>query len=70
MIDCKTRLAEAKNILNERLTGTQERSVGYETNRVEYFETSIGDLQRYISNLEIECGDGSGIRRGPVRFYG
>lgn len=70
MSDCATKLAEAKDAYHERMTGNGTRSIADSDMKQEFFDMKIDNLERYISNLEIECGNGTGRKRGSVRFYG
>ena len=76
MATCTENLAEAKNALHQLIiaksTGEQVIESTINGRSTKYFVTEKGEssLRRYISELERECGDSVGIKRGSIRFYG
>ena len=64
----KTWLLEAQLALHKLMTGQKEVTVEFGTNRrVTYTEVKIGDLRRYISELENQiAGLEGGRTRSPL----
>ena len=66
------RLALAMGQLDAMLTGKQVRSIETpQLGRVEYANQSVGDLQRIIYGLQLECAESQGLstysmRRRPI----
>ncbi len=73
---CIENLAEAKNALHALImaeaTGKQVIEVAYNGRSKKYnvSKNGVTNLKHYISDLERECGNGEGIKRGSIRFYG
>lgn len=63
----QARLDEAKAVLHQVRLGQKEVSITSGGKTVSYDKTSIGDLRSYISEMERELGNPSGIAR-PFRF--
>ena len=71
LLQKKLYLAEAEVSLHKLLTGSKEESVSFGAGKsVKYTATNIAELRRYISELkdEIAVAEGSGQKRGPIRF--
>jgi GMP synthase-like glutamine amidotransferase len=63
----QARLTEAKNVLHQLRLGQKEVSITSGGKTVSYDKANIGDLRAYISEMERELGNPSGIAR-PLRF--
>lgn len=71
MSDCVTRLAEARTALHAMITGKQRVTVSYLGQSVTYTPSTRHELERYVRQLEAECGDTTTAgRRGAVMFRG
>lgn len=66
---CAEKLAEAKAALHAFQLGQRVVSCMHaDGRRIEYSSTNIDALQRYIQQLEAECGDNANCtRRRPFR---
>lgn len=71
MTDCATRLTEARAALHALLTGRQRVTVSYLGQSVTYTPSTRHELERYVRQLEAECGDTTTTgRRGAIMFRG
>jgi len=70
MTDCVIRLAQAKDALHATLTGVKTKSISDDGMSQDFVDLSTSELKTYINQLEEECGNGTGRKRGSVRFYG
>lgn len=71
LLQKKLRLAEAEVALHALLTGSKEQTVSFGSGKsVGYTQTNIAELRRYINELkdEIAAAEGTGQKRGPIRF--
>ncbi|EAQ8163075.1 gpW family protein [Salmonella enterica] len=57
-------LYEARTALHDLMTGKRVATVQKDGRRVEFTATSVGDLKKYIA--ELESGLNTGGRRGPA----
>lgn len=61
-------LDAARAALHDLMMGKRVATVQKDGRRVEFTETSVSDLKKYIADLESQVGTTS-RRRGPARFY-
>lgn len=69
-LSCAARLELAEDALHDLLTGKKMVTVSYGERRVQYTESSIAELRRYIQELRAECGTSEQqtlARRRPLR---
>lgn len=57
-------LDEAKAALHKLMLGQRPHSVMYDGRRIEFTQTTKGDLERYITRLETQLGV-NGTRQRP-----
>lgn len=62
-----TELTEARRALHELAIGNRVATIMKDGRRVEYSSVNIGDLKKYIKELEDELGLSK--RRPPARFF-
>jgi len=62
-----TDLTEARRALHDLATGKRVATIMKDGRRVEYSSINIGDLKKYIKEIEDELGLSK--RRAPVRFF-
>lgn len=60
-----TDLQEARAALHDLMTGKRVATVQKDGRRVEFTAASVGDLKRYIAELEVALPAGT-RRRGPA----
>lgn len=59
-----TELQEARVALHDLMTGKRVATVQKDGRRVEFTTTSVGELKKYVAELEASLGNGR--RRAPV----
>ncbi|EAW5581375.1 phage tail protein [Salmonella enterica subsp. enterica serovar Typhimurium] len=59
-----TELQEARVALHDLMTGKRVATVQKDGRRVEFTATSVGDLKKYVAELEVSLCNGR--RRAPV----
>ncbi|MEE9422599.1 MAG: gpW family head-tail joining protein [Gammaproteobacteria bacterium] len=70
MMDCVTRLSEAKTALHNLQMGESIVSVSYNGRLTTYTPADMDKLSAYISRLGVECDESStgAGRRGAIMF--
>ncbi|EFP9527578.1 phage tail protein [Shigella sonnei] len=58
------RLEEARNALHQLMLGKSAVQVGHGPRQVTFSQRTLGDLKKYIRELELMCGCSN--RRGPA----
>jgi cytochrome c553 len=69
-LSCAARLELAEDALHDLLTGKKTVSVAYGERRVQYSESNIAELRKYVQELRAECGTSTqqeDSRRRPLR---
>lgn len=64
----QSELDSARTALHDLMTGKRIATVQKDGRRVEFTDTSVADLKKYIAELEVQIGITS-RRRGPAGFY-
>ncbi|HIG8794777.1 TPA: phage head-tail joining protein [Raoultella terrigena] len=64
----QSELDSARVALHDLMTGKRVATVQKDGRRVEFTDTSVADLKKYIAELEVQIGTTS-RRRGPAGFY-
>ncbi|HEB6949737.1 TPA: gpW family protein [Salmonella enterica subsp. enterica serovar Hvittingfoss] len=61
-------LIEARAALHDLMTGKRVATVQKDGRRVEFTATSVGDLKKYIADLEVSLRTGGRCRPAGVRL--